>query len=303
VAVYIRVDDSWWTKPTFANPLTNIATNGTWETDVTTGGYDYLANKFAAFLVPVGYDPPPANDDYALPSELFTDSVAYTIVDRACRSISFSGYTWLVKESATIACPGPNNFSSSESNVFVDGEGWLHLKIAYRDGIWYCSEVVNTAFLGYGTYTFQLGTNANQLDKNAVLGMFTWDDIRGDYYHREIDIEFSRWDDPEYANSQYVVQPYWEAANMYRWETTLSGSDSTSGFKWTPSNILFKTFEGLRNFLDPNGIIQSWNYTGDNIPPEGKEQARINLWLFHPDVPPAGTVEVIIKSFTFIPYP
>jgi|WetSurSiteA1Bulk_404760.scaffolds.fasta_scaffold00244_15 hypothetical protein len=304
VAIYIFVSGGWWTKPTFASPLTTIAGNGTWESYVNTGGNDGLATRFAAFLVPNGYTPPQSGGYAEIPGEIFSHAVAYTYADRTCsfRLISFSGYTWQVKDSVAPAGPGPNYFSSDVNDVFVDSAG-LHLKIVNHGGVWYCTEVVNTSFLGYGTYVFQLGTDVGLLDKNAVLGMFTWDDTSSDYYYREIDIEYSRWDDPGYANSQFVVQPYWESANIYRWETTLPGSNSTSGFKWTPTAVLFKTFEGLRSFLDPNGIIQSWNYTGDNIPPEGKEQARINLWLFHPSVPPAGTVEVIIKSFTFTPYP
>jgi len=77
VAVYIYVG-GWWTKPTFAQPLTAIRWDGTWECDITTGGADETATEIAAYVVPNGYDPPPCNGDAALPAELDDNSVAHT---------------------------------------------------------------------------------------------------------------------------------------------------------------------------------------------------------------------------------
>ncbi len=57
VAVYIYVS-GWWTKPTFANPLTNIKSDGTWSTTIVTGGFDELATQIAAFVLPVGSQSP-----------------------------------------------------------------------------------------------------------------------------------------------------------------------------------------------------------------------------------------------------
>ncbi len=57
VAVYIFVG-GWWTKPTFAAPLSAIGPDGTWTCDITTGGADIYATQLAAYVVPVGYAPP-----------------------------------------------------------------------------------------------------------------------------------------------------------------------------------------------------------------------------------------------------
>lgn len=57
VAVYIRVGN-WWTKPTFASPLTTINANGNWTCDITTGGIDDTATQVAAYLLPNGISPP-----------------------------------------------------------------------------------------------------------------------------------------------------------------------------------------------------------------------------------------------------
>src|SRR5436305_806293 len=64
------------------------------------------------------------------------------------RTISFSGYTWAVKASTGRVGPGPNYFSDSTNNVWVDTQGRLHLKITKVGGRWNCAEVINQQSLG-----------------------------------------------------------------------------------------------------------------------------------------------------------
>jgi len=75
VAVYIYVS-GWWTKPTFANPLTTIQIDGSWTADITTGGSDQNATRIAAFVVPNHYVPPLLGGDATLPSTLTQAAVA-----------------------------------------------------------------------------------------------------------------------------------------------------------------------------------------------------------------------------------
>jgi hypothetical protein len=77
VAVYIYVS-GWWTKPYFSQPLTTVQADGRWVCDITTGGIDERATKIAAYLVPVGYQPPLMSGGGALPTEL--DNVAASMV-------------------------------------------------------------------------------------------------------------------------------------------------------------------------------------------------------------------------------
>ncbi|MGH8557338.1 MAG: InlB B-repeat-containing protein [Methylococcales bacterium] len=77
VAVYIKVSGGWWTKPTFASPLTNIAPNGNWATTYVTGGIDHLATEFAAFLVRNSYSPPLLGNSASLPPTLTENAVSY----------------------------------------------------------------------------------------------------------------------------------------------------------------------------------------------------------------------------------
>jgi hypothetical protein len=83
VAVYIRVGSGWWTKPFWNAPLTSINCDGTWTSDITTGGNDHQANTIAAYLVLNGYDPFSAHGQSTLPTELIQNSVAYVEVTRS----------------------------------------------------------------------------------------------------------------------------------------------------------------------------------------------------------------------------
>jgi len=81
LAVFIYVGE-WWTKPTFAQPLTPLGLDGTWVCDVTTGVNDVLATRIAAFLVPVGYSPPLLSGAATLPPELGDNAIASLEVPR-----------------------------------------------------------------------------------------------------------------------------------------------------------------------------------------------------------------------------
>jgi len=301
VAVYIYVS-GWWTKPYWTSPLMPIGDDGSWACPITTGGTDQLATRIAAFLVPNGYSPPLMSGGQTLPSELFRNAVAHAMAERepVLRKIEFSGHTWNVKASETRAGPGPNYFSDSQDDVWVDESGQLHLRIVYRDNRWYCTEVFTSEPLGYGGYTFTLASRVDQLDKNVVLGLFTWDDTAPEYNYREIDIEFSRWGEEGGDNSQFVVQPWDHAGNRHRFNMLLEGSHSLHRFNWTRGSVQFSSYQGRPP--DLGGAIETWVYAGPDIPPAGAGNARINLWLLNGD-PPSDRqgVEVIIEAFKFAP--
>jgi hypothetical protein len=271
VAVYIYVW-GWYNKPWWDSPLTSIRDDGTWRTNITTVETDKQATIIAAFLVPKGYVPPELRGDPVPPDELFENSVAYTYAGRMRRTLRFSGYDWNVKYSeGNKVGPGPNYFSDAEEDVWVDESDRLHLKIAHRGGKWYATEVFTQAPLGYGKYVFYLASRVDQLDKNVVLGLFTWETVSPPGSHnREIDIE---------------------------------GADSTHGFDWQPDRVYFQSIQGHRAFPAPEAdALESWEYKGSCIPPAGVGTARINLWLHGGLAPSDGEeVEVVIERFEFSP--
>src|SRR5512135_680904 len=59
---------------------------------------------------------------------------------QALTTLNWSGYTWNVKQ-CTGCGPGPNNFDSSTSTVWVDSTGSLNLSVHKSGGKWFCGEV------------------------------------------------------------------------------------------------------------------------------------------------------------------
>ncbi len=78
VAVFIMVDGLWYTKPSFADPTVTIASDGRWFADVTTGPGDDRAQRYAAFVVPKGYEPPTVSGLIDLPGRLKREAVVWT---------------------------------------------------------------------------------------------------------------------------------------------------------------------------------------------------------------------------------
>lgn len=213
------------------------------------------------------------------------------------RTIDFAGYIWNVKSSdGDLAGPGPNLFSDSENNVWVDDNGALHLKITQQDGLWYCAEVYLDASLGYGKYVWKLKSTLDDLDPNVTLGLFTWSD-KPRYAHREIDIEFGRWGNAsDNTNAQFVVQPSDDEGHLQRWTVPAGYNQTVDQFDWTADKIKFKAKSG-------DTVLGSWTFnTAADIPVPGNEVPHINLWLYQGQPPGSGkAVEVVIKAFSFTP--
>jgi hypothetical protein len=70
VAVYILVYGGWWIKPYANQPRTTLNADGTWSASITTGGYDQLATRIVAYLVPKNFSIPILLGASALPASL-----------------------------------------------------------------------------------------------------------------------------------------------------------------------------------------------------------------------------------------
>lgn len=82
VAIYIFIENKWYSKPYDNKPLTTIRDDLTWECDITTKCNDHLASKIAGFLISSGYTPPVLPGNPILPEEIYTQAIAYTEVTR-----------------------------------------------------------------------------------------------------------------------------------------------------------------------------------------------------------------------------
>lgn len=209
-------------------------------------------------------------------------------------TIEFSGYEWTVKRSlATRVGPGPNFFSREAVELTPEG---LKLAILERNGGHYCAEVVCRQSLGYGKYTFHVASSLQDLDENAVLGMFTWSES-SEPPNRELDIEVSKWGvSEEPPKVQFVVQPWDEPGNLESFPLP-QGIGAVYTMLWTPEFVEFelRTRDGL--------TIRRSKFTRE-VPEPGNESIRINLWLRKGMAPAmGGSREVIIRKFEFEPWP
>lgn len=227
----------------------------------------------------------------------FASTFAY-----ADKTFSFSNLLWHVRDG--FGGPGPNNWSSN--NAFVDANGFLHLKITRVNNKWYCPEIYTDKRLGFGKYYFYTIGVLNNLDQNIIFGLFhyTTPDIGPDGTN-EIDIEFSRWGDPNFPPGGYTV---WPAVTGFKpsnltFNFTQSGTYTTHGYTWHNDNILFQSGHGhYPNYPLP---IKSWRFAPANFTkliPQHPMPMHINLWLLQGKPPVNGQeLELVIKKFCYVP--
>ncbi|UCE38316.1 MAG: peptidoglycan DD-metalloendopeptidase family protein [Thermoplasmata archaeon] len=211
--------------------------------------------------------------------------------------LTFSGITWYVRDTnEALVGPGPNYFSCSPENIWLDPSGQLHLNITYRNGNWYMAEVYSQESYGYGQYTFMTNGRYDYMDVNAVLGLFTYLDD-----NNEIDIEFSRWGWETGTNLGYACQPWQTEGNVHAFHANLTGNYSTHRFDWQANEIKYQSWNGQHySPPTPGDVIQIWNYTGPDIPTESTERVHINFWLMGGLDPADGLeMEAVVTEFNF----
>lgn len=214
--------------------------------------------------------------------------------------IQWSGHSWYVKNSGTEAWgPGPNYWT--KNNVWVDANGWLHLRIKKAAaGKWQCAEIWSEENFGYGTYQWQVEGAIDKFDKNIVLGLFNYSGNDG---YDEMDIEFARWGNSNYPNLNYTIWPATQGYNnfSYTQEFSLAGTYTTQRFTRTANSVVLKSLHGFYN--DDTNLYATATCTS---PPNSISTlampVHINLWLFQGNAPTNNkAVEVIIHNFTFTP--
>lgn len=209
------------------------------------------------------------------------------------RQINWSGYTWNVRNGSGFSGPGPNWWSDSTNNVWVDAQGNLHLKITHNvtDGKWYCAEVYTADPVGPGTFITNMITNPLNppLDNYTVIGIFYYKDSQN-----EIDIEYARWD---YAsnNDLGMFTVFSNQGSDIGLHFYINAPNTVNKIVWpSDGKIYWETRDSLNN------IISSRQYAGSWITSPGGA-FRFNLWLHHGSPPSDGLEkELIVSSFTYI---
>lgn len=240
---------------------------------------------------------------------------------------AFSGYQWKYKNANTLVGPGPNRFSGTSDFAWVDSLGYLHLRIAKKNNLWTCSEVISTKVFGYGTYVMTCVSDITPFDRNVVFGFFTWDSYSFQTQaNSEVDIEFSRWGNASDTNLvSFAVQPvifsnpvpYAERTFQSKINNSFLKKTMTYMFRWTPDSIRWESYEGS-NYPGVNKLSE-WTFDKNNISrrkiegpntsdpivipaPSDSTNVRFNMWLLGGNAPSNGQEhEVVISSFKYIP--
>src|SRR5260370_3860717 len=282
----------WWIEPFANRPCTKIQADSTWKNS------KHLGTEYAALLVEPGYHP--ESKMATLPKEGNGVVAVVTATGKATAPIvlkvlHFSGYDWIVRTAGSDRGGEPNSYDPA--NAWIDPKGYLHLRMALRDGRWSCAEVNLTRSLGFGTYRFVVQDSAH-LGPSAVLGMFTWDEAGADDARSELDIELSRWGSPGGKNAQYVVQPFYVPENVTRF--TVPSGVLTHILRVERDTESFKTIRVSLGGLGSKTISEHVFTSG--VPTPGAETVHIGLYDFHHSKSilqlPA---EVVIERFEYLP--
>ena len=282
----------WWIQPFADHPFTNILPNGAWKNST------HLGTEYAAVLVEPNYRPLPkisslpnvGNGVIAVVTVKGTD-----MAPAVQKIIHFSGYDWQVRSAGSNRGGTPNDYDPE--NVWLDKNGFLHLRMGDHNGKWSCAEVNLTRSLGYGTYRFVVH-DISRLIPSAVVGLFTWDDNKSLDFPDELDIELSRWGDPKSQNAQYVVQPFYVPENIARF--TVPSGVVTHTFRWEPGKVSFESVQGAGFVAGERRINEHTFLSG--IPTPANETVHMDLYDFHHSNDRSEQPsEIVIEKFEYLP--
>ena len=278
----------WWVQPFANQPFTTIQPDSTWKS------LTHPGSAYAALLVDSRFHPLPTIA--TLPNKggpiLAIATVEGSKPASPPKTLTFSGYQWEIRNSASDRAGSLNFFD--QSNAWRDPAGLLHLRISKLGEQWRSAEVKLTRSLGYGSYRFVV-RDVSHLEPAAVLSFFTWDDAAPS---REMDIEISRWGEPEDKNAQYVVQPYFVAANSVRF--LAPAGLLTHWMIWEPGRGSFRTARGSQSKMGSNFVAQHVFTSG--IPSPANERIHLNFYMYKSKRNPLRhDAEVIIEKFEFRP--
>ncbi|MBY0504505.1 MAG: hypothetical protein K2X03_11375 [Bryobacteraceae bacterium] len=273
----------WWVQPLAETPFTPIGKDSSWK-NVTHPG-----SAYAAVLVNKEYRAPITLSELPKPGgNVIAVAVAETpqLTRPPVETIEFSGYQWEIR--STPSNRGGTKNLYGPKNVWTDSKGFLHLRIAKSGSEWTSAELKLTRSLGYGTYRFAIQDVAH-LEPGTVFSIFSWDDAGPT---REFDIEVSRWGELKSKNGQFVVQPYYVPANV--WRFNLPAGPHTQVIRWEFGRVAFETIS--------KGRTVAQHSFASGVPRPGNELIHLNLYVYGNKANPLQEgMEVVIESFQYLP--
>ncbi len=217
---------------------------------------------------------------------------------------TWMGHNWNITSGgmAGVAPGSPNN-------IFVDGNGYLHMKITNNGGSWTAAEMFTQDKLGFGTYQWQIEGNVSNMDKVTVLGLFPYGPVAGigGDGEDEIDIEFSKWNNTCGCNADFTFWPATGHGNLGPAEDLFtfspSGSTITARFVWRSNSIVGYVMNGLVPVGDaPTNVLRTFNFAPSDFTsriPQVALPLGMNFWAFQ--ALPTSNQEIILRNFQYVP--
>jgi hypothetical protein len=220
-------------------------------------------------------------------------------------TLKWKSHTWRLTNGGMAGVAKGNG-----SNISVDHDGFLHLRIFNRNGTYTASEMFSTDKMGFGTYQWWLEGNLAGLDKTTVLGLFPYgpEDGIGVDGENEIDIEFSRWDNTcQGCNADFTfypatgyksLEPATDNFNIDLSRTTLF----TARVEWSSTEIVGTIMSGLQPLGTTANVLQTFDYAPQDSAkhiPQVALPLGMNFWCFQ--ALPASDQEVTVRDFKFSP--
>ena len=219
---------------------------------------------------------------------------------------TWMGHNWAITNGGMAGvAPG------SPSNVFVDANGYLHLKITKNGSAWTAAEMFSTDRMGFGTYQWQIEGNVTNMDKSTVLGLFPYgpaDGIGGDG-ENEIDIEFSKWDNGcGTCTADFTFYPSTGNGNLGpsvedNFHISQPSNFVTARIVWTSTSIVATIYDGLVPVGSTGTVLQTITYTPSSGAAQRIPQVPLplgmNFWSFQSNS--ASNQEVILRNFQYVP--
>jgi hypothetical protein len=214
----------------------------------------------------------------------------------------WQGHTWKITNGPMAGvAPG------SPRNVFVDTDGYLHLRIRKIGGKWTAAELFTLDNLGFGTYQWVVKGDVWNMDPVTVLGLFPYGPAHGIGADgtNEIDIEFSQWDHTCNCNADFTVYPSVDEKHQSSFDLNFTVNNgttlTTARMAWSSTRVVFTVMRGDQPIGTTANVLKTATYSpanNGNIPQQ-PIPVGINLWAFQ--ALPKTDQSVILQSFQYVP--
>jgi hypothetical protein len=223
------------------------------------------------------------------------------------------GYKWDFQNGEPA---GGGTLIAYKRNMVVDANGYLHVHVREKNGVYTDAEMYTRNLFNFGTFQWVLqGTNYYKMDPPLVLGLFTYGPNAGVGVdgENEIDIEFSNWDGQGIPNqvSDFTVYPSTGNGTDHQidheadfYVPTPDTDTTTARFVWSSTSVEFDLMAGTVPVNQPvTHVIHHWIYNGSKDPtkwiPQDPCPVDINLWNFN--ALPTHTWDIVVQEFDYLP--